>query len=152
MGLIDSLFGKNKTENIGNDGAWLSMERNSSWTDLAKLNETQIIEVSRESCYTNQIGTFCVLRFVDKNNNSIVYWGCCIPDKTNEFIHLVVNRIEGSNGEVIKKDEWPKNRVFDDKIIPNLSDAIQKVQNHASFNNYSTVPPFVYYLMLNLGN
>ena len=92
------------------------------------------------------------LRFFDKNNNSTVYWGCVIPEKQAEFIHLVVNRIEGHNGEVIKRDEWPKNRVFDDKIIPDLTDAIKKVKNNALFNNYSTVPPFVFYLMLNLRN
>ena len=150
MGLIDSLFGKNKSETKGEDGAWLRMERNSSWGELAELNDTQVIEVSRESCYLNQIGTFCVLRFLDEDKNSVVYWGCVIPKNQNEFIHLVVNRIESLKGEVIKKDEWPKNRVFDNQVIPNLSDSIKMVQNHASFNNYSTVPPFVFYLMLNL--
>lgn len=152
MGLLSSLFGGNKPDTKGKDGSWLSMERNSTWEEVAKFDQNQPIEVSVESCYQNKMGTFCVLRSFNKNQNVMLFMGCVIPVDQKDFILIVVDRGENPNGGVMKKDDWTKNRVLEKGKIPSVSNAIAKIENLATFNNYSTLPPFVFYLTLNLGS
>jgi hypothetical protein len=152
MGILSALFGSKKTDTKDNDGSWLKMERNSTWKEVAKFDDTQPIEASLESCFKNQMGTFCVLRTYNKQRNIMLYMGCLIPDDQNDFILVVVDRGENPNIGVVKKDDWTRDRVLEKGKIPSVSDAIPKIHNQAAFNNYSTVPPFVFHLMINFSS
>lgn len=152
MGILSALFGSKKVEIKDNDGSWLKMERESTWKEVSRFDQNTPIDVSIESCFQSKVGTFCVLRSFNKSQNSILYAGCVLPIDQSEFIQIVVHRSEGLDGEVIIKDVWQKNRILDKEMIPSISDAILTIKNHAVLNNYSTIPPFVYYLTMNLGN
>jgi len=151
MGILSALFGGNKSTTEGNDGVWLKGERNSTWEEVAKFDKSQPIELSLESCYQNQMGTFCVLRSFNKGQNVMLFMGCVIPEDQNDFILIVVDRGESLNGDVMMRDDWTKNRILEKSKIPDIGDAIQKIENYAAFNDYSTLPPFVFYLTMNLG-
>ena len=119
---------------------------------VANLNQTQTIEVSIESCYQNKIGTFCVLRSFNKSQNVMLYLGCVIPDNQNEFIQMVVDRAESPNGDVMQRDDWSKNRLLEKGKIPSVSNAIIRIRKEAAFNDYSSVPPYAFILMMSLGS
>jgi hypothetical protein len=150
MGLFDSIFGK-KPSAEKSEGLWLSGERSSSWRAVAKFSETQSIEISPESCYSNNLGTFCVVRSYNKEKNLMIYMGCLIPNGQSDFLLIAVDRHETPVGDVIKFDDWTKNRILSKEKIPTLSNLIMTAKAGADFNNYSTLPPFVFWLTLKLG-
>ena len=148
MGLFNALFGggnkKDSTE--GSDGMWLSGERDSSWGEVAKFSETQPIDFSPESCYTNMVGTFVILRSFNKEKNIFLFMGCLIPPNQNDFLLIVVDRHESPNGAVVKADDWTRNRILATSELPSISGAINGARNWAGLNSYSTLPPFVMWL------
>jgi hypothetical protein len=158
MGLFDALFGGKKNQSSDDDlfnnlpdGTWLDGERNSSWRSIAKFSESQTIEFSPESCFSNTTGTFCVLRSFNSEANIVLFMGCLVLEGEDEFMMIVVDRHETQDGKVIKQDDWTRNRILSTEKIPSIESAITAARNNASFNDYSTVPPFVFWLSMKLG-
>jgi hypothetical protein len=151
MGILGSLFGSNKNKQpSNNDGLWIQGEKNCSWQAVAKLSNNQIIELGPESCFTNSLGTFCVLRSVLKNENTVIYMGCVIIDEDDDFILIAVDRHESLSGSVIKKDDWSKNRALSVSKVPNIKNIINAAKGHAAVINYQTLPPYVFWISINL--
>jgi hypothetical protein len=152
MGLLNALFGGGKKQSSDdNDGMWLNGERDSSWRSVAKFSETQPIEISPESCYTNEVGTFCVLRSFNKEKNIVLFMGCLVPADEDDFLLIIVDRHETPSGKVVKQDDWTRNRILSADRIPSIDGAIKAARGGANFNNYSTLPPFVFWLTMKLG-
>ncbi len=152
MGLMNALFGggKKKDSTEGNDGMWLSGQRDSSWREVAKFSETQPIEFSPESCYRNGAGTFVVLRSFNKEKNIVLFMGCLIPPNQDDFLLIVVDRHESPSGAVVKADDWTRNRILATSQLPSISGAINGARNWAGMNDYLTLPPFVMWLTMKL--
>lgn len=150
MGLLSMLFGGGDSPSI--DGLWLHGERDSSWKTVAQFSAAQPIELSPESCYTNRSGTFCVLKSFDPQNAVVLFMGCFVPPDQDEMILIVVDRHETQSGRVVKADDWTKNRVLAVSKYPSVKNAIDAARGRANFNGYSTLPPFVMHLTMNLSS
>lgn len=151
MGFLNSLFGSNEKKNDIPDGVWLKNERDGYWKEVATFGTNQPIEVNTGSCFSGAGGTYCVLRSFNPERQAMLYMGCIIPDDQDMFVLIAVDRAERTNGVVVKGDDWTKNRVLQHERIPSIKKGIQIVRNFANFNDYSTPPPFVMYVMFGMG-
>jgi hypothetical protein len=149
MGIISALLGTKPNINDIPDGLWLKHERDGEWSQVAVFGSNQAIEVAQDSCYKRDGGVFCVLRAVDREDDAIHYLGCCIPDGVQEVV-IAVDRAEDHAGNVIKGDDWEKNRVLTTTSIPSLQAGIALIRRTAAFNGYQNQPPYVAILSIGI--
>jgi hypothetical protein len=148
MGLFDSFFGKSEISN--SDGLWLKGYRESDWVSVASFSikggGSQSIDASSDSCYVDGGDScFCILRSIDANKSLVTYFGCFFADSMNDEIGIVVDRTEKLNGGSVAGDVWRKGSIsLKEQNTPGISNAILKIRNMATFNSYSTLPPYVF--------
>ena len=150
MGFLSSLFGGgSKTIQASQsmsfpDGKWLEMEKQTNrWTPVAEFSKEQTIDLADMSLFSGGMGTFCILKSFSKEENYIMYLGCVIPPNQNDLVLICVDRYESLNGEVIRKDDWKKNRVLHKNQIPSISKLITVARNKSAAYGFSSPPPHV---------
>jgi hypothetical protein len=148
MGILDGLFAKPKPST--DDGLWLKGYRESDWVSVASFSlgggSKQSIDASSDSCYVDNRGCyFCILRSVDENKSLVTYFGCFFAPSMDDEIGIIVDRTEKLNGSTAKEDVWRKGSIsLMEKNTPGICNAVVMIKNMASFNAYSTLPPYVF--------
>ncbi len=71
---------------------------------------------------------------------------CIIKRVVNDEISLVLSRVETEDGATVQSNDWPPNVVLSEGPLPGIKDAITFIKNQATFNSYSTLPPYVFFM------
>jgi hypothetical protein len=144
MGVFGKFFEKTS---ISKEPTWVDSERNCSWTEISS-NESQKIEFGPESCYQDHSGTYIILRIFFPTEDQFLFAGCLIKKHQSDAVHVFLARVESTNGDVIKPDHTDPNRYLHVEKNPEVDKIITVANNYARFNNYSTVPFWVFQLKL----
>jgi hypothetical protein len=85
---------------------------------------------------------------LDEDSGTVTYYGIILNASSNSEMDVIVDRCEDLNQNVISKDDWAKGRFFSENKFPDIEKAINIIRGNASFNNYSTLPPYVFSLTI----
>jgi hypothetical protein len=149
MGLLGKLFG-NKGGNKIPDGLWLKGEREGDWIEIAYFESGQSIEYNDYSCYTDNGGTYVILRSTYEEERRICYMGAWILPDHDDLILIVCDRTESLDGSCVAPDDWSKNRIIQAQNVDGLGDLIGRARRLAAARNYTNPPAYVYMLKMGL--
>jgi hypothetical protein len=148
MGLLGKLLGKKDRDTVA-DGMWLRGERDGSWVKIANFENGQSIEYNEHSCYTDKGESWVVLRSVYEEKRMINYIGAWIFPEADDYIVVVCDRFESTNGRVVRPDNWKRKRFLYETNVKGIKSLIFHTRNLAKAHNYLNPPAYV--IMLQLG-
>ena len=142
MGLFSSVFGK-KASTPDMDGAWLLLDRRSSWRSCGQIFETCQLELAESSCFVQGEIVWCIARVVNKSENHYYYMGCMVLPPRESTILIVVERIEGFDGAIIRKDRWlVPSKALNTEPHSGAKELVKVAPGQGRFNDYKEMPPF----------
>jgi hypothetical protein len=142
MGIFSKIFGNDDSSKQMPDGQWLKGERNGDWEEVGNLNSSQSIELNESSCFIHKVGTVFILRSYRPDTKGMIYMGCIAFGDDADFINILVDRVERSDGSASQRDNWSLENAIVQSKVSNVQEIINIATNLANFNDYTSIPPY----------
>ena len=143
MGFFGKLFNsENKRKKIA-DGAWLDGERVGDWVGFVASHNGARFEYSDYSCFTDNEGTYCLMRAVHEEKKVVRYFGVWIWPDEDDYVFIPCERLEHLDGSLIKADSWSATRALGVDDLKGVADLIRVTRRLAAARNHKTTPSYV---------
>ena len=121
---------------------WLDGELDGPWEEVSYLS-TNPLDLSPSSCFRGEEEVFCVVR--ERSPSFQQFRGLIISDRSDEEFLVVVSRLYFGRKPGQDVGTTPPH-IITTRSHPSLVRLITSARNFASYNGYSSPPPFVFWL------
>ncbi len=143
MGLFDRLFGGNRIKVP--DGKWLEMVRSEEWIKIDVKKPGGVFELSKYNCFVKGSETYFIFRHLNSDRNAYTYVAA-VSEHNNHDIHILVDRIESTSGNVIEKDNFSPHRGIDES--KGIAQVAITAKNLARLYGFNSEPAYLMWVML----